>query len=71
MNGLPKQLFYVKILGALDENAKSVGIYKKGGGKYSNLASAITQRDHLRKYNHLDARVFVTQELEWTEVTDG
>jgi hypothetical protein len=66
--GLPKRLYYVKIVGTLSDDALPLRYREKGGGKYTNKANAIAQRDNLRYYNKLDARLFETQPLEWTEV---
>ncbi len=68
--GLPKQLYYVKIVGVLADDAVEPHYREKVGGKYTNKVHAIALRDNLRKYKRLDARVFETQKLEWTEVED-
>lgn len=66
--GLPKRLYYVKIVGVLSDDNLPLKYREKGGGKYTNKANAIHQREALRNYNKLDARLFETQELEWSEV---
>jgi hypothetical protein len=63
MNGLPKQLFYVKV--RQTESAR-LRMYEKGGGKYTSRAAAIQQRDRMIKKG-LDAKLYESQPLVWKE----
>jgi hypothetical protein len=66
--GLPKRLYYVKIVGTLSDDVVPLRWQQKGGGKYTSKSSALSHIANLRRINKLDARLFESQELSWTEI---
>ena len=61
---LPKQLFYVMVVGG-----RTLHGYEKGGGKDSNRQAAFNRVEELGRRG-VKTRIFASQPLEWTDITD-